>query len=308
MINRVLIRLKVLQIVYAYYQKNDQDLKSAENELIQSLQKSYDLYNYLLQLVLTLTDAEQKRLDALKHKYLPTEKELNPDIRFINNRFAEQLATNETLSSFTNKKGYLLQYEDAGFVRQLLEQIISSDIYEEYMQAPDSYENDKEIWKKITKKIILENQDFIDLLEEKSIYWDSDLEIVGSFVLKTMNRFNQENSAQQELSPMYKNEDDRQFAILLLHKSILEYQENKELIDSQIKNWDLERIAIMDLYIMQIALTEIKNFSSIPLSVSLNEYIDLARYYSTPKSTHFINGILDGVVNELKKDGKLFKN
>ena len=308
MINRVLIRLKVLQIVYAHYQKDSKDMKSAENELVRSFQKSYDLYNYLLQLVLTLTDAEQKRLDALKHKYLPTEEELNPNTRFINNRFAEQLAANETLSSFTNKNGYLFQEEDAGFIRQLLEQIISSDIYKEYLQAPDSYETDKGIWKKIFKKIILENQNLIDLLEEKSIYWDSDLEIVGSFVLKTINRFEQENSALQELSPMYKNEDDRQFAILLLRKSILEYQENKELIDSQIKNWDLERIAVMDLYIMQIALTEIKNFPSIPLNVSLNEYIDLARYYSTPKSTYFINGILDGIVNELKKEGKLFKN
>jgi N utilization substance protein B len=308
MINRILIRLKVLQVVYAYYQKNSRNLESAESELLRSLQKSYDLYNYFLQLVLVVTDAEQKRLDSLKYKYLPSENELNPDLRFINNRFAEQLRTNKTLTSFTNKNGFLWQEEDAGFIRDLLKEISSSEIYANYMENPDSYENDKEIWGQIFKKIILENKDLPDIMEEKSIYWDSDWEIVGTFVTKTIKRFQEENGTQQELLPMYKSEADKQFAIMLLHKTILEYDENRTLIEHQTKNWDLDRVALIDLYIMQIALSEIKNFPTIPINVSLNEYIDLAHYYSTPKSSHFINGILDSVVKELKSDEKLFKN
>jgi N utilization substance protein B len=134
------------------------------------------------------------------------------------------------------------------------------------------------------------------------------MEIIGTFVLKTIKRFGPETPESQELLPMFKSDEDHQFAIRLLHKTILEYEENEELINRQIKNWDLERIALIDLYIMQIALSEIKNFPSIPVNVSLNEYIDLAKYYSTPKSGTFINGILDSIVNELKTNGILFKD
>ncbi|MDL2223842.1 transcription antitermination factor NusB [Bacteroidales bacterium OttesenSCG-928-M06] len=307
MINRILIRIKILQIVYAYYQKGSKDLKSAENELMRSLHKSYDLYHYLLQLILVLTDTEQKRLDSLKHKYLPTEQELNPNTRFINNRLTRQLEENDTLSSFTNKNGYLWTDEDSAFIRRLLEEIIKSDIYIEYLNSPDNYDSDKEFWRKTFKNIISTNPELPEILEEKSIYWDSDFEIIATFVIKTIKKFDESSKPEQMLLPMYKSEEDIQFAVQLLHKSILEHTENMTLIDSQIKNWDLDRIALIDLYIMQIALSEIKNFPSIPLNVSLNEYIDLARFYSTPKSSNFINGILDSIVNELKTDGKLFK-
>jgi N utilization substance protein B len=308
MINRILIRVKVLQIVYAYYQKSSEDLNSAENELKLSLQKSFDLYHYLLLLIVLLTDAEQRKLDAQKYKYFPTEEELNPNPRFINNRFAEQLRKNDTLGKFTSKHGMLWNDEGPGFIRQLLNEILQSDTYKEYLQSPDTYEEDREFWRKVFKNILLENEEIADAIEEKNIYWDGDLDIIGTFILKTIKRFEEENGNKQELLPMFKDEEDRQFAMQLLHRSILEYKENEALIDKQIENWDLERIALIDLYIMQIALSEIKNFPAIPVSVSLNEYIDLARYYSTPKSSNFINGILDSIVNELKTERKLLKN
>ena len=309
MINRIVIRVKVLQIVYAYYQKSSKDLKSAENELLRSLQKSYDLYHYLLLLIVILTDKEQKRIDAFQYKYLVTEEERNPNTRLINNRLAEQLRTNETLSKFATKYGTLWNEDDTvAFTRNLLQEILNSDIYKEYLQSPDTYESDREFWRKVFKNIILPNEELTNLLEDKNIYWDSDVEIMGTFVLKTIKRFESENGKQQELLPMFRDIEDKEFALHLLRKAISEHEENKQLIDNQIKNWELDRIAIIDLYIMQIALAEIKNFPSIPISVSLNEYIDLARYYSTPKSSNFINGILDSIVNELKSEGKLFKN
>ncbi|MDR0863343.1 MAG: transcription antitermination factor NusB [Candidatus Symbiothrix sp.] len=307
MINRIIIRAKVLQIVYAYYQTGSNDLSRAENELMRSLQKSYDLYHYLLLLILVLTDAEQKRLDTVKYKYLPTAQERNPNLRFIENRFAEQLRNNETLRKFSNRCGTLWNEEDAGFIRNLLNKIQESDIYAEYLRSPNTYESDREFWKKVFRNIILESEELSDILEEKNIYWDSDSGIIGTFVMKTIKRFESARGPLQELLPMFKEDEDRRFAIQLLHRAILEHDENAVLIDNQIKNWDLERIALIDLYIMQIALSEIKNFPSIPISVTLNEYIDLARYYSTPKSSNFINGILDSIVNELKADGKLFK-
>jgi N utilization substance protein B len=308
MINRIIIRIKVLQIVYAYYQKGSKDLKSAENELLFSLQKSYDLYHYLLLLIPLLTDAEQKRIDLGKNKHLPTALELNPNRRLADNRLAEQMRINEQLQKFSNEKGTLWNDTDAWFIRNLLTKILQSEVYTEYMESPDSYEADKEFWRKTFKNIVIEADELKDVLEEQSIYWDDDLDVVGTFALKTIKRFEAGKGEELELLPMFKDLEDKEFAMKLLHSSILEEEENNERINRQIKNWEIERIAQIDLYIMQIALAELKNFPSIPVSVTLNEYIDLARYYSTPKSPNFINGILDAIVKELKSEGKLFKD
>jgi len=307
MINRILIRIKVLQIVYAYCQKNDA-LNGAEKELTRSLQKSHDLYHSLLLLITVLTNTEQKRIDSLKYKFLLREEDRRPNLRLANNRFSEQLRTNETLEKFVNRNGIFWINDDHSFIRNLLNSILKSDFYKEYIDSDDTYENDREFWRKVFKNIILENTELPDILEEKDIYWADDLDIIGTFVLKTIKRFDPKKGTKQELLPMFRDEEDHRFAVQLLHRSILEYEENAELISRQIKNWDLERIASIDLFIMQIALAEIKNFPSIPVNVSLNEYIDLARYYSTPKSGVFINGILDGIVAELKNERKLLKN
>ena len=308
MINRTLIRIKALQIVYAYCQKNSIDLNGAEKELTRSLQKSYELYHHLLLLITVFTDLEQKKIDALKYKFLLTEEDRNPNLRLANNRFAEQLRSNEALERFVNRNGIIWVDERNAFIRNLFNTILQSDCYKEYILSDDTYENDREFWRKVFKNIILENLEFPEILEEKEIYWADDLDIIGTFVLKTIKRFDPATGQKQELLPMFRDEEDRRFATQLLHRSILEYEENAALINRQIQNWDLERIASIDLYIMQIALAEIKNFPSIPISVSLNEYIDLARYYSTPKSSVFINGILDGIVTELKNERKLLKN
>jgi N utilization substance protein B len=302
MINRIVIRIKVLQIVYAYYQKGSKDLLTAENELMFSIQKSYDLYHYLLILILLLTDAEQKRLDKQKNKFLATDSERNPNLRLANNRFAEQLTRNKQLQKFSNERGRLWDYEDSHFVRTLLNKILQSDIYRNYLESEDTYESDRNFWHKIFKNVILQDEELNTILEDKSIYWEDDLDVIGSFVLKTIKRFTLDTPEEQVLYPMFKDADDKEFAFKLLHRSILEEEENNRRITRQMNNWDIERIALIDLYIMQIALAELRNFPSIPVSVTLNEYIDLARYYSTPKSSVFINGILDAVVKELKNE------
>ena len=308
MINRILIRIKVLQIVYAHYQKSNTKLAYAENELMRSLQKSYDLYHYLLLLINVLTDLEQKKIDALQYKFLFAEEDRNPNMRFANNRLAEQLRNNEQLASFANQYGYLWEDEDRPFLRDLLKEILQSDIYKEYLQTPDTYESDKSFWCKALKDIVLINEKLEETLEEKDIYWEGNLENVGTFVYKTVKRFNANDDTHTALYPMFRDDEDKQFALTLLHKTILESKENDELINAQIKNWDLERIAQLDLYIMQMALTELKHLPNIPVNVTLNEYIELAHDYSTPKSALFINGVLDKIVSELKNDGKLFKN
>lgn len=307
MINRIIIRIKVLQIVYSYSQKSGNNLTTAENELMFSLQKSYDLYHYLLLLIPLLTDTEQKRLDIRKQKYLATEEEKNPNTRFINNRFALQLSENEALQKFANEKGQLW-HEDLNFVKTLLDKIVASDVYSEYLKSEDNYDSDREFWRKIYKDLVLGNEDLDELLEDHGIYWNDDIGIIGTFVLKTIKRFDPENGTSQSLLPMFKDEEDQLFAIRLLHQSILNGSSYNERIMKHIQNWDIERIAMMDLYIMQIAVAELLHFPTIPVSVTLNEYIDIAKFYSTPKSGTFINGILDAIVNDLKTENLLFKS
>jgi len=308
MINRTIIRIKVLQIVYAYYQKDSKDLALAENELLFGMQKSYDLYHYLLLLIVLLTDTEQKRLDVKKNKLLATEAERNPNRRLADNRFAEQLSGNKQLQKFAHEKGTFWDYENSHFVRSMLNKILQSDIYHDYLESEDTYGSDRDFWTKVFKNLILKDDELDEVLEGQSVYWNDDLEVIGAFVLKTIRRFTADTTAGQDLYPMFKDADDKDFAIRLLHHSLLEEKENNRRITEQINNWDIERLAVMDLYILQIALAELRNFPSIPISVTLNEYIDLARYYSTPKSPVFINGILDAIVKELKNEKLLFKD
>ena len=308
MINRVLIRLKIVQIVYAYYQNGGKNLDTAEKELFFSLSKAYDLYNYLLLLMVEVTKQANKRLNAAKNKLVPTKEELFPNTKFVENRFIAQLEVNKQLLEFSNNQKKTWENE-ADFVKTLCDKILESDIYKEYMASEtSSYEEDRELWRKLYKNIIFNNIELDQVLEDQSLYWNDDKEIVDTFVLKTIKRFDEKNGAKQELLPEFKDEEDQDFARRLFRRTILNADYYRHLISENTKNWDLDRVAFMDVVIMQIALAEILSFPNIPVSVSLNEYVEIAKLYSTPRSGGFINGTLDGIVNSLKKENKLTKN
>ncbi|RHJ70619.1 transcription antitermination factor NusB [Phocaeicola vulgatus] len=308
MINRVLIRLKIVQIVYAYYQNGGKNLDTAEKELFFSLSKAYDLYNYLLLLMVEVTKQANKRLNAAKNKLVPTKEELFPNTKFVENRFIAQLEVNKQLLEFSNNQKKTWENE-ADFVKTLCDKILESDIYKKYMASEtSSYEEDRELWRKLYKNIIFNNIELDQVLEDQSLYWNDDKEIVDTFVLKTIKRFDEKNGAKQELLPEFKDEEDQDFARRLFRRTILNADYYRHLISENTKNWDLDRVAFMDVVIMQIALAEILSFPNIPVSVSLNEYVEIAKLYSTPKSGGFINGTLDGIVNSLKKENKLTKN
>ena len=309
MINRVLIRLKIIQIVYAYYQNGSNNLDAAEKELLFSLSKAYDLYNYLLLLMVDLTKCASRRIENAKLKKLATEDDIHPNMRFVTNKFIAQLQCNKMLLDYQDKqkRSWLIDHEE--FTKQLLDKIQSSDIYNEYMTKKDtSFEDDREFWRALYKSFINKNVELEDLLEEMSLYWNDDKEIVDTFVLKTINRFDGINGADQQLLPEFKDEDDRTFAVRLLRRSVLNCEEYRHLVSESTRNWDINRVAFMDVVIMQVALAEILSFSNIPVSVSLNEYVEIAKYYSTPKSSPFVNGTLDGIVKNLRKEGKITKN
>ena len=308
MINRVLIRLKIVQIVYAYYQNGGKNLDTAEKELFFSLSKAYDLYNYLLLLMVEVTKQANKRLNAAKNKLVPTKEELFPNTKFVENLFIAQLEVNKQLLEFSNNQKKTWENE-ADFVKTLCDKILESDIYKEYMASEtSSYEEDRELWRKLYKNIIFNNIELDQVLEDQSLYWNDDKEIVDTFVLKTIKRFDEKNGAKQELLPEFKDEEDQDFARRLFRRTILNADYYRHLISENTKNWDLDRVAFMDVVIMQIALAEILSFPNSPVSVSLNEYVEIAKLYSTPKSGGFINGTLDGIVNSLKKENKLTKN
>lgn len=307
MVNRILIRSKVLQIVYSFYQNGNGDLNIAEKELLFSLQKSYDLYHFLLLLIVDITHLQQRVIESRKNKLLPTEEDLHPNMKLANNRFAAQLEGNESLKKYVEERG-ISWSQDEDFIKSVLNTILKSDIYTEYISATtDDYETDKEFWRSVFKKIIYDNEPIDEHLEECSIYWNNDIEIEETFVIKTIKSFEEKNGEKQPLLPMFRDQDDKVFAIQLLRQTLLKSELFRKKIKEHLKNWEAERIANIDLLIMQIALAEIMTFPTIPTTVSLNEYINIAKIYSTPKSASFINGILDSIVNELKKEKILLK-
>lgn len=308
MINRVLIRIKVLQIVYSYYQNGNGDLKTAENELMFSLKKSYDLYYYFLLLIVEVTNLHRRNLDNRKHKFMPTEEDLNPNTRLIDNRFAAQLAENEALLKYISEES-ISWANDEDFIKDVLESILTSDIYKEYLQnTEDNYEVDREFWRVVFKRLICCSEMVEQYLEDKSIYWNDDISIIETFTLKTIKKFEEGNGSKQELLPMFRDINDKLFATKLLHQTLLKGSEYRARIEKHVKNWETDRVANIDMYIMQIALAEIMTFPTIPTTVTLNEYIDIAKHYSTPKSGIFINGLLDAIVNELKNEQLLLKD
>ena len=307
MINRVLIRLKVIQVVYAYYQNGGKNLEAAEKELFYSMSKAYDLYKYLLLLMIEVAQFADRRIDNRRNKLRPTEEDLNPNTRFIDNAFMAQLMQNTQLEEFrANQKR---TWDDEGdFVKHLFERIEETKAYQEYMAKETlTYEDDRELWRKLYRSTIAQNDEIDEILEEQSLYWNDDKAIVDTFILKTIKRFEPENGAEQELMPEYKDDEDKEFARKLLRTAITGADAYRKLMENNAKNWDMERFAFMDILIMQVALAEIMAFPSIPTSVSLNEYVEIAKMYSTPKSGGFINGMLDSIVNQLKSENKLNK-
>ncbi|MBR1801316.1 MAG: transcription antitermination factor NusB [Bacteroidaceae bacterium] len=308
MINRELIRLKVVQLSYAYYQNGTHKLDTAEKDLFTSLSKAYDLYLYLLELMVEITRiAERAYLTAVQRAERLGEK-TRPNTRFVNNQFIAQLRVNHQLEDFTeNQKKTWANDED--FVRRLFKQVQESETYQEWMaqEGQTTYEEDREFWRRLYKEVLVDNEDLDQLLEEKSIFWNDDRFIVDTFVMKTIRRFERKNGANQQLLPEFRDEEDREFARRLFRASMLGADSYRQLIAQSLRNWDLERLALMDLLVMQTALAEMMTFPNIPLTVTINEYVDISKYYSTPRSGGYINGMLDAIARRLIEEGRLKK-
>ena len=309
MINRVLIRTKVVQNLYSYMlTKPDRTLSNALNDLESSLVKTYELYHYLLRLPVELTHIQEMRLDEARNKYMPSEEDLNPNMKFVNNRLVAALASNELLSRYAEEHTVTWN-DDPIFQRLMLDKILKSDLYNDYMaDEEDSMGNDCLLWQQLMKQVILPDENMADAIEQRSLFWtEDDMDLIFQFVSKTFRRLADGN--EDAVMPMYKDEEDSQFGRELFTATVSLMPENNALIDELVlsSRWDKNRIVLMDRIIMCAALAEVRTFDKIPTAVTLNEYIELAKNFSTPASGKFVNGILNNAVNRLLKDGTIFK-
>lgn len=308
MINRILIRIKTVQLLYAFYQAGDRFVESVESELLKSLSKSYELYIYLLQLMIDITRMADEIVNDQEERNRVAHVDTVISHRFIDNAFIRQLADNTQLMQYV-EHNKLSWANDRDLLRKLYAAITESEYYAEYMMRESvTYDDDRELWRKAYKNVIMKADYIDDVLEEKSIYWNDDKETVDTFVLKTIKRFDPANGAEQELMPEFKDEEDRDFALTLIRRAIENDKYYLSLISQSTRNWEFNRLAFMDVLLMQLALAEMLTFPEIPVSVTINEYVELAKCYSTPKSHIYVNGILDSVAKRLISEHKMIKH
>jgi transcription antitermination protein NusB len=307
MISRRTIRIKVLQILYAYYSSPEKSIQITEKELRFSLVKTFDLYHYLLSLLIEIADYAERRIEINLSKHVPSFEDLHPNTRFVDNKIIRLLRKNKSLQIYLNRsKPPWVKYPE--LIKELYNFLSEKEFFREYMNNPFvSLMEDRKFAEKVFQNIILISEDLYIMLEEESIYWNDDLELIIAMIIKTLKNFNEFSDESESLLPMFKDEEDERFAKELFRRAIINHDELRELINIHSSNWDLERIAFMDILIMQLALAEFLYFPSIPTKVTLNEYIELSKYYSTDKSRNFINGILDKALKELKQEQKIHK-
>ena len=286
----------------------ERTMSNALKDLNACMEKTYELYHYLLRLPVELTHIQEMRLDEARNKYMPTEEDLNPNMKFVNNRLVKALADNEQLAQFAQEHSVTWN-DDPIFERLMLDKVLKSEIYNDYMaDDEDSMAADSLLWHQLMKQVILPDENMADAIEQRSLYWtEDDLDLVGQFVCKTFKRLAE--GAEDPIMPMFKDEEDSDFGKELFTASVQLMPESNTLIDGLLEEsrWDKDRIVLMDRIIMCTALAELRTFDKIPTAVTLNEYIELAKNFSTAASGKFVNGILNNAVKQLRQDGVIFK-
>ncbi len=307
MISRRLLRIKVLQELYALHKTDAPSIMQFEKELIRSIEKTYDLYRIVLLLLAELQEQAEQRIERSKARKLPAKEDLNPNIRFVENKTLSIIRRNWSLAQFVKESKFSWKNHPE-FIKELFNGILQSELYCTYMAAQTTdFENDQKFVLDLLDEFILNNEVVDNWLEEQSIYWNDDLEYAGSMAAKTVARIKNVDGQHVPLMNKFKNQEDEDFFKTLFRKSAVNAKYYNELIQKQVDNWDVERIAFMDVIVMQMAICEMIEFPAIPIKVTLNEYLEISKYYSTDKSSVFINGILDKIIVTLKNDKIVIK-
>ncbi len=307
MISRRLLRIKVLQTAYAHFKSDLNSVGKSERELFHSIEKTWELYLSIYVLLIDLVRYTRQRIELARTKLSPTHEDLNPNTRFIDNALIRHLEEHEELNSCLKKqKISWVKYPE--LVRELYNQLSGSDAYRAYLEEKEpTWQSDRKFILQLLEGLFLCSESLDQALEERSIYWNDDLEFAMKMVEKSLRKFNGNDANPVPVYNIFQDEEDKEFVRKLFHSVILHHEEYKKLIDQHTRNWDVERIAFMDILIMELAIAEILENESIPTKVSFNEYIEIAKYYSTDKSSNFINGILDKIIQQLREENRIVK-
>jgi N utilization substance protein B len=312
MINRTMVRTRVVQTLFAYYNDPDKTTHSAHKELNKSFADTYDLYFVLLDFINELTAYAQQQLEDQKARARATHSGWEPNRRLVNNRLAQQIFDNRAIRARIAEQ-HLAWDSGMSAISDIYRQLTESEFYRKYMESETcTYEDDKRLWRHIFTYLLAESTVLEEALDEMEVVldkanWTTDANIVISYVIKTIKRFKEDSTPDMPLLEMFDNEEELQFAHTLLDKALEGHEQFEQLINSHLKGWDADRIANMDRIILEVALAEIIGFEEIALTISLNEYIEIAKEYSGDKSYMFINGILTEILREMKYDGSFFK-
>lgn len=308
MLNRRHIRVKLLHALYAFFTSENDDVARGERELFNSIDKAYELYIWMLRLLIEIKEAAWQQAEDRKKKRLPKPEDLNPNTKFIDNKFLALLQANKELLAKAEKL-HVNWSDRADLVKKVWTEISYSEDYGNYMASPaGDLESDKSLIIKLLEGVIAHNDLLRDQMEEESIYFADDWVVTINAMVRTVDLFTEDSDANQHILQTFKDpESDTVFAKDLFRKTILNSKAAEALIMERVKNWEFDRLASIDVLLIKMGVTELLNFESIPIKVTINEYIELSKTYSTPQSKGFVNGILDKIVIDLKKENKIVK-
>ena len=309
MLNRRFLRVKALQAIYAYRQSDSSNLPQAERQLLEGVDELYKLFVYQLSFWVEIKRFAERRIEENKQKHFPTEEDLNPNMKFVNNRILNALEENRHLMKLEEQ--YKIDWFDSreDFIRNMFVKLTETPEYEEYMNnGKDSFSDDKHFLVEVIDNYMPENGLLFDYYSDRDLTFNSDYQLAIYLLWKFVSEMPSNFDASSLLPPMYKSEEeDKEFVVKLFEKTILHADEYMEMVKANISNWDYDRLALMDKILIFMAVTEFIEFHSIPVKVTINEYIEISKFYSTPESRRFVNGMLDRLSTELKEEGKMVK-
>ena len=306
MLSRRLLRVKVAKTLYAHLKSGSDNLRASEKNLVESIDKAYDLYFQMMSLVVEVAHYAEGRIELAMQKKLPTYEDLNPNRRFVDNAVIHLIANSDSVNDYIaeRKLSWALQ-SDA--IRDVYNRLIEADFYKKYMSAPVVTFTDDRKFVEEFFQWLEEDEAMLDVVNEISLLWSDDYGFALFMALRTVQNLKRSHTEVKVL-PKFKSDEDLDFAKRLFVKSLVDYEDNQEIVDRYSKNWDVERVVFMDSLIINIAIVELKQFDSIPVKVTLDEWIDIAKYYSSPTSSNFVNGVLDKIVADFMADGTIQKS
>lgn len=307
MISRRLLRIKAVKALYAHLKSESDSLMASEKTLVASIDKTYDLYVQMLSLIVEVAHYAEQRQEIAKQKKMPTFEDLNPNRKFVDNAVVKLIENGDAVNDYT--ESHKLSWSNyPELIKTLYLQLEQSEYYQRYMSSEErSFKEDLALVTEFYTRELEESEMLEEVLDEQSILWNDDLGFALTLVVRTLSNLRASHT-DVKLLPKFKNEEDLEFVKELFAKAAVNYNANVELIEKFTRNWDVERIAFMDIVIMATAIAELTSFASIPVKVTLDEYIEIAKYYSTASSGTFINGVLDKVVSTLNEEGKIVKS